>query len=811
MDKSKILLVGLEREMEASYLDYAMSVILGRALPDARDGLKPVQRRILYSMYESGIYPNKPYKKSAHVVGNVLGRYHPHGDAAVYDALVRMAQDFSFRYPLVDGHGNFGSIDGDEPAAMRYTEVRLTPIAMEMLEDIDKNVVDFVPNYDNSLKEPTVLPTKVPQLLINGTSGIAVGMATNIPPHNIGEVIDALLYLIENPNATLEEILNFIPGPDFPTGATIIGKKGIIESYRTGKGKIIVRSKYKIEENKKGEKSIVVTEIPYQINKANLLTQIAELVQEKKIQGIKDLRDESDKHGIRIVIELKKEADPNVIINQLYKHTPLESTFGVILLAVINGQPKLFSLLELLKVFLDHRKEVVIRRTKFDLEKAQNRAHILEGLLIAMQNLDEVVKIIRSSPNVEKARESLILKLKLTQTQAQAILDMRLHQLTALEREKIEKEAKELNEEIKKLKAILSDENLLWKVIEDELKEIKKKYADKRRTEIVEEEREILTVEDLIPDNPEVVCLTQDGYVKRLPLSTYQLQKRGGKGLNTLANQNQDVITNLAITTTRSNLLLFSNLGKVYSIKTYEIAETSRQSKGVSLREYINLSSGEKITEIISVNSQNNYKYLLFVTSKGIIKKTPFEEFANIRRSGVIAISLEEGDYLVNVIPTSGNDEIMIFTNNGQGIRISEKEIREMGRVAQGVRGIKLREDDKVISGIIVEPNKDILFITQKGFGKRVKAEEFHLQGRGGIGVKAIKITQKTGGLIQAKCVSENDEVLISTVKGQFLRIAVNNIPVQGRNSQGVKLVTLSPDDSVIAIDLINGNKNEEL
>ncbi|MCS7202007.1 MAG: DNA gyrase subunit A [Dictyoglomus sp.] len=803
MEKNKIFLVGLEKEMEASYLDYAMSVIVGRALPEARDGLKPVQRRILYSMYESGVHAGKPYKKSAHIVGNVLGRYHPHGDAAVYDALVRMAQDFSFRYPLVDGHGNFGSIDGDEPAAMRYTEVRLTPISMEILEDLDKDVVDFVPNYDNSLKEPVVLPSKVPQLLINGSSGIAVGMATNIPPHNLSEIIDALLYIIENPNCDIEEILKIISGPDFPTGGIIIGKKGIRESYLTGKGKIIIRAKLKVEENKKGDKSIIITEIPYQVNKANLLTQIAELVQEKKIQGIKDLRDESDRHGIRVVIELKKEADPKIIINQLYKHTPLETTYGIILLAVLDGQPKLFNLLELLKVFLDHRKEVVTRRVKYDLEKAQKRVHILEGLLIALQNLDEVIRIIKSSQNTEKAKENLVLKFKLSHNQAQAILEMRLQQLTTLEREKLEKESKNLYSEIEKLKSILEDEKLLWKEISEELKEIKKKYADKRRTEIQEEEKESLTIEDLLPDNPEVVCITQEGYIKRLPLSTYQLQRRGGKGLNTLANQHQDIITNLTITSTKSSLLFFSNLGRVYSIKTYELPETSRQSKGASLREYINLSDEEKITEIISINSDLKGKYLFFITSRGTVKKTLFDEFLNVRKGGINAISLEKGDFLVNVLLTSGEDEVMLFTKKGFAIRISEKQVREMGRNAQGVIGIKLQEEDYVIGGIIVKEGKDILLVTSNGFGKRISINEFHVQGRGGRGVRAIKISKKTGELIQVKDIAEDDEILLSTSRGQIIRLAGNSIPVQKRNSQGVKLVSLSSEDQVIALDLI--------
>lgn len=807
-ERSKVILVGLEKEMESSYLDYAMSVIVGRALPDARDGLKPVQRRIIYSMYESGMFYNRPYKKSAHVVGNVLGRYHPHGDAAVYEALVRMAQDFSFRYPLVDGHGNFGSIDGDEPAAMRYTEVRLSSIASELIADIEKNVVDFTPNYDNSLKEPVVLPTKVPQLLMNGSSGIAVGMATNIPPHNLGELVDALLYLIEKPDAEIDELLNFIKGPDFPTGGIIVGKKGIKESYLTGKGKLTIRGKIKIEETKKGDKNIIITEIPYMVNKANLLTQIAELVQEKKITGIKDLRDESDRHGIRVVIELKKEAEPQIVINQLYKHTQLETTFGVIMLAILDGQPKIFNLKELLNIFLNHRKDVVIRRTKFDLEKARARAHILEGLIIALDHLDEVISIIRQSENAEKAREKLMIRYKLTQTQAQAILDMRLHQLTKLEKEKLIEEMEEIRENIKKLEKILNDEKELWKVISEELKEVKKKYADERKTIIEEEEKTDITIEDLLPDNPEVVCLTHEGYIKRLPLSTYQIQKRGGKGLNTLANNGTDIITSFVVTSTRSTLFLFSNKGKVYSIKTYELDETSRQSKGISIKEYINISEGEKITEIISLNQIPQDLYFLFVTSKGIVKKTPVEEFENVRKNGIYAIKINEDDYLVNVFLTTGKDQILLFTRKGNTIRFKEEDVRPMGRLAQGVIGIKLRKNDSVIGGVILKEEKNILLVTELGIGKRVNPQEFTLQKRGGIGIRAIKITPRTGDLIGVKNVSEKDEILISTKKGQILRIEVKNIPVFSRNSQGVKLVKLNSDDLVVSIDLV---ENEEL
>lgn len=807
-EKSKIILVGLEKEMENSYLDYAMSVIVGRALPDARDGLKPVQRRIIYSMYESGMFYNKPYKKSAHVVGNVLGRYHPHGDAAVYEALVRMAQDFSFRYPLIDGHGNFGSIDGDEPAAMRYTEVRLSSIASELIADIEKNVVDFIPNYDNSLKEPVVLPTKVPQLLMNGSSGIAVGMATNIPPHNLGELIDALLYLIEKPEAEIDELINFIKGPDFPTGGIIVGKKGIKESYLTGKGKITIRGKVKIEETKKGDKNIIITEIPYMVNKANLLTQIAELAQEKKITGIKDLRDESDRHGIRVVIELRKEADPQIVMNQLYKHTQLETTFGVIMLAILDGQPKVFNLKELLHIFLNHRKDVVTRRTKFDLEKAKARAHILEGLIIALDHLDEVITIIRQSENAERAKEKLMLKYKLTQTQAQAILDMRLHQLTKLEKEKLIKEMEEIKEDIKNLEKILNDEKELWRVISEELKEIKKKYADERKTIIEEEEKTDITIEDLLPDNPEVVCLTHEGYIKRLPLSTYQIQKRGGKGLNTLANNGTDVITSFVVTSTRSTLFLFSNKGKVYSIKTYELDETSRQSKGISVKEYININAEEKITEIISLNQIPKDLYFLFVTSKGIVKKTPVEEFENVRKTGIYAIKINEDDYLVNVFLTTGTDQILLFTKKGNAIRFKEEDVRPMGRVAQGVIGIKLRKNDSVIGGVILKETKNILLVTELGIGKRVNPQEFTLQKRGGIGIRAIKITPRTGDLIGVKNVSEKDEILISTKKGQILRIGINNIPILSRNSQGVKLVKLNSDDSVVSIDLV---ENEEI
>jgi len=802
-EKSKVILVGLEREMENSYLDYAMSVIVGRALPDARDGLKPVQRRIIYSMYESGILHNRPYRKSAHVVGNVLGRYHPHGDAAVYEALVRMAQDFSFRYPLIDGHGNFGSIDGDEPAAMRYTEVRLSPIASELIADIEKDVVDFVPNYDNSLREPVVLPTKIPQLLMNGSSGIAVGMATNIPPHNLGELIDALLYLIEKPTAEIKELLNFIKGPDFPTGGIIIGTKGIRESYLTGKGKLTVRGKLVIEETKKGDKNIIIKEIPYMVNKSNLLTQIAELVQEKKITGIKDLRDESDRHGIRVVIELKKDADPKIVINQLYKHTQLQTTFGVIMLAILDGQPKIFNLKELLTIFLEHRKDVVIRRTKYDLEKAKARAHILEGLLIALDHLDEVISIIRQAENSEKAKEKLMLRFKLTQNQAQAILDMRLHQLTRLEKERLMEEMKQIKENISILERILKDEKELWRVISEELKEIKKKYADERKTSIEEEEKSDITIEDILPDNPEVICITQDGYIKRLPLSTYQLQRRGGKGLNTLANNNDDVITSFVVTSTRSTLFLFSNKGKVYSIKTYELDETSRQSKGIAIKEYLNIENEERITEIISLSELPKNLYFFFITSKGIVKKTPVEEFENVRKSGIYAIKIGEGDFLVNVFLTSGNNEIIIFTRKGNAIRFHEKDTRPMGRVAQGVIGIKLRKDDSVIGGVILQESKQIVLVTKYGIGKRVNPQEFSTQKRGGIGIRAIKITSKTGDLIGVKNVSENDEILISTKKGQIIRIPVNNIPILSRNSQGVKLVKLNEDDSVVSMDLV--------
>ncbi len=802
-EKSKVILVGLEREMESSYLDYAMSVIVGRALPDARDGLKPVQRRIIYSMYESGILYNRPYRKSAHVVGNVLGRYHPHGDAAVYEALVRMAQEFSFRYPLIDGHGNFGSIDGDEPAAMRYTEVRLSPIASELIADIEKAVVDFVPNYDNSLKEPVVLPTKIPQLLMNGSSGIAVGMATNIPPHNLGELIDALLYLIEKPEAEIEELLNFIKGPDFPTGGIIIGTKGIRESYLTGKGKLTVRGKLVIEETKKGDKNIIIKEIPYMVNKSNLLTQIAELVQEKKITGIKDLRDESDRHGIRVVIELKKDADPQIVINQLYKHTQLQTTFGVIMLAILDGQPKIFNLKELLTIFLEHRKDVVIRRTKYDLEKAKARAHILEGLLIALDHLDEVISIIRQAENSEKAKEKLMLRFKLTQNQAQAILDMRLHQLTRLEKERLMEEMNQIKENIANLERILKDEKELWRVISEELKEIKKKYADERKTSIEEEEKSDITIEDILPDNPEVVCITQDGYIKRLPLSTYQLQRRGGKGLNTLANNNDDVITSFVVTSTRSTLFLFSNKGKVYSIKTYELDETSRQSKGILIKEYLNIENDERITEIISLSELPKNLYFFFITSKGIVKKTPVEEFENVRKSGIYAIKIGEGDFLVNVFLTSGNNEIIIFTRKGNAIRFHEKDTRPMGRVAQGVIGIKLKKDDSVIGGVILQESKQIVLVTEHGIGKRIIPQEFSTQKRGGIGIRAIKITLKTGDLIGVKNVSENDEILISTKKGQIIRIPVNNIPILSRNSQGVKLVKLNEDDSVVSMDLV--------
>ncbi len=797
----KILEVRIEEEMKKSYIDYAMSVIVGRALPEVRDGLKPVHRRILYSMYELGLTHTKPYKKSARIVGEVLGKYHPHGDQAVYDALVRMAQDFSLRYPLIDGQGNFGSVDGDPPAAMRYTEARLAEIAEEMLADIEKDTVDFVPNFDESLKEPSVLPAKIPNLLINGASGIAVGMATNIPPHNLTEVCDAIVYLIDNPDAGIEELMEIIKGPDFPTGAFIIGRKGIIDAYTKGRGTIRLRARARVEEDKR-KKKIIITEIPYQVNKSDMIKTIANLVKDKKIEEISDLRDESDRDGIRVVIELKGNADPKVVLKKLYRHTQMEVTFGIINLALVNGEPKILTLKQLLEEFIKHRKDVITRRTKYELDKAEKRAHVLEGLIVALENLDEVIKLIRSSKEPKQAKSKLVEKFNLTETQAQAILDMRLQKLTALERESIIKEHKKLLKEIKRLKKILESEIEVLKIIKKETLEIKEKYGDARRTDIVDEEDK-LTVEDLIAKEEMIVTITQRGYIKSLPLSTYKMQRRGGKGIIGMDVVDGDVVREVIVANTHDYMLFFSNKGKVYWLKVYEIPQAGRYSKGKAIVNLLSLERGERITTSIPVKEFSKDRYVLFVTKNGKIKKTPLEAFSNPRRGGIIAINLEEGDELIEVELVGEDDEVMLATKYGKAIRFSLANVRPMQRNAQGVKGIELRVRDEVIGVEVVKPGESLLAITQNGYGKRTRIEDYPLQNRGGKGVINIIPSVRNGLVVGILSVKDEDEVLIASAKGLVIRVPVKEISLMGRNTQGVKIMNLEAGDSVVALSKV--------
>lgn len=792
------ILVNIEEEMKVSYLDYAMSVIIGRALPEVRDGLKPVQRRILYAMFREGLLPGKKYSKCAGVVGEVLKKYHPHGDAAVYDALVRLAQDFNMRYPLVDGQGNFGSIDGDPPAAYRYTEARLAKLAEELLSDIDKETVDFVPNFDETTEEPKVLPSRIPNLIINGSSGIAVGMATNIPPHNLGEVIDGLVYLLENPDATVNELMNFIKGPDFPTGGVIHGTTGIREAYEHGKGLIKIRAKARVEKEYRGGENIIISELPYQVNKARLIEKIAELVRDKKLEGISEIRDESDRDGIRIVLELKRGEMAEVILNNLYKHTQMESTFGVIMLALVGGQPHILNLKRLLSYFLQHRRDVVIRRTRYELRKAEERAHILEGLKIALDNLDEIISLIRTSKSPDDAKESLVRRFPLTEIQAQAILDMKLQRLTGLEREKIVNEYSETLKEIERLRAILGSEALVSKIIKDELLDIKSRYADERRTEITEETKEI-TIEDLITEEEMVITLSHQGYIKRNPLSAYRSQRRGGKGLTGMETKEEDYVEQLFIGSTHDYMLFFSNLGRLYWLKTYQIPEAGRTAKGKALVNLLALSEGERITTALPIRDFKE-GYLVMFTKKGIVKKTLLEEYSNPRGKGVIAITLDEGDELIAVRKTNGQNDFIIGTREGLSIRFNEEDVRPMGRIARGVIGIRLQEGDEVVSAEVIETNTTLLTVTEKGFGKRTALNEYPVQGRGGKGVISIKVTPKGGkavGLIQVR---DEDEVVMITNSGKLIRTVANNISILGRNTQGVKLMDVEPDDRVVSI-----------
>jgi DNA gyrase subunit A len=790
--------VSIEEEMKGSYLDYAMSVIIGRALPEVRDGLKPVQRRILYAMFREGLLPGRKYSKSAGVVGEVLKKYHPHGDSAVYDAMVRLAQDFNMRYPLVDGQGNFGSVDGDPAAAYRYTEARLAAIAEELLADIDKNTVDFIANFDETTEEPVVLPSRVPNLIINGSSGIAVGMATNVPPHNLGEIIDGLVKLVDNPNTTLKELMTSIKGPDFPTGGIIHGTDGIMQAYNEGKGLIKVRAKARIEREHRGGENIIVTELPYQVNKARLIEKIAELVREKKIEGISELRDESDRDGVRVVLELKRGEMAEVVLNNLYKHTQMETTFGIIMLALVNGQPRILTLKKLLGHFLQHRRDVVLRRTRFELKKAEERAHILEGLKIALDHLDEIIALIRKSKTPEEARTALIRDYPLSEIQAQAILDMKLQRLTGLEREKIVKEYTETLKEIERLRAILGNDALVSQIIKDELLDIRKRYADERKTEISPETKEI-TIEDLITEEEMVITLSHQGYIKRNPLSAYRSQRRGGKGLIGMETKEEDFVNELFIGTTHDYMLFFSNLGRLYWLKIYQIPEAGRAAKGKALINLLALSEGERITTALPVRDFKE-GYLVMFTKNGTVKKTALEEYSNPRGKGIIAISLEEGDELIAVRKTDGKSDLIIGTKNGISIRFNEEDVRDMGRTARGVRGIRLVAGDEVVSAEVAGERTALITVTERGLGKRSKIEDYPVQGRGGKGVISIKLTERSGRAVGLMQVRDEDEVVMITSSGKLIRTLAGNISLHGRNTQGVRLMDVEGADKIVSI-----------
>ena len=805
----KVIERDIEKEMRTAYIDYAMSVIVSRALPDVRDGLKPVHRRILYSMYEDGITSDKPYRKCANTVGSVLGRYHPHGDASVYDAMVRLAQDFSQRYPFVDGHGNFGSIDGDTAAAMRYTEARMSKISETMLTDIEKNTVDFMPNYDDRLKEPTVLPAKIPALLVNGSSGIAVGMATNIPPHNLTEVINGIIRIIDEDNVTDEELIEIIKGPDFPTGGLILGHDGIRDAYTTGRGKIRVRGESEIEEMSNNKQRIIITSLPYQVNKAKLIENVATLVKEKKIEGISEIRDESDRDAkVRIVIELKRDVNAQVILNQLYKHTQLQDTFGVIMLALVNGEPKVLTLRQCLDEYINHRKAVVLRRTQFDLDKALARAHILEGLKIALDNIDEVIEIIRNS--YDDAKERLMTRFKLSDIQAQSILDMRLKTLSGLQREKIEEEYNELMKLIAHLRDILASDKLVYDIIKEELLQIKQKYGDERKTRIIAAEGEI-DIEDLIKEEQTVITLTHFGYVKRMPVDTYKSQKRGGKGIAGLATRESDFVKQIITASTHDTLLCFSNKGKLYRLKGYEIPEAGRTAKGTAIVNLIQLDPGERISAVIPISNFADGKYLLMGTKNGLIKKTALAEYDSTRKSGLIGITLKEDDELIDVRLTDGQDDVILVTNKGLCITFSEKDVRPMGRSAQGVIGIRLNKDDFVIGmeSIIEGDDKaTLLAITENGFGKRTELEEYRVQTRGGKGVITYKITNKTGNLIGIRIATDNEDVMLITEKGTIIRLKVKDINILGRSTQGVTLMR-TDEGKVVSIETTETEEEE--
>ena len=801
--QDKIVPVNLAEVMSTSYIDYAMSVIVARALPDVRDGLKPVHRRILYAMQEAGMGSNKPYKKSARIVGEVLGKYHPHGDSSVYDAIVRMAQDFSIRYPLADGHGNFGSVDGDPAAAMRYTEVRMSKIAELMLQDIDKETVDFIPNYDESLKEPSVLPAKFPQLLVNGSSGIAVGMATNIPPHNMREVIDGVLMLIDNPEATVDELMTVVKGPDFPTGGQILGLEGVRSAYRTGRGVVPMRAEAHIETMSSGKAQIIVSELPYQVNKARLVEKIADLVRDKTIDGITALRDESDRNGMRIVMELRRDANANVILNQLYKHTQMQDSFGVIMLALVDGRPRVLNLKEVLHYYILHQEDVITRRTKYELAKAEARAHILEGLTIALDHLDAVIKTIRESRTADIARAALMDGFALSEKQAQAILDLRLQRLTGLEREKIQEEYQEVLKTIEYLKSVLADESKIFGIIKDELTKVKEQFGDDRRTRITLDASD-MAIEDLIAEEDVVLTLTHGGYVKRIALDTYRNQKRGGRGVTGMGTKETDFVEQLLVTTTHQTILFFTNRGLVYRLKGYDIPESARQAKGTAIVNLLPLSGGETITAVIPVNAFREDRYLFMATRKGIVKKTVLKEFDTARKGGLIALSLDEDDDLIGVKATDGERQIVIGTRDGLAIVFEEADVRVMGRQARGVYGIRLSDMDEVVGMDTIKPEHEILTVTEEGYGKRTVVSEYRVQQRGGKGIINMKVTEKTGAVVGLKIVHPGQELMLITTGGIVIRTNVDEVSTISRNTQGVKIIKTDDGDRVASLAVMD-------
>lgn len=795
----KVVPVQIVDEMKTSYINYAMSVIVERALPDVRDGLKPVQRRILYGMSELSLWPDKPHKKSARIVGEVMGKYHPHGDAAIYDAMVRMAQDFSYRYCLVDGHGNFGSVDGDPPAAMRYTEARLSPFAVKMLQDIDKNTVDFGPNFDESLEQPLVLPARFPNLLVNGASGIAVGMATNIPPHNLGEIIDGLVAMIDDPEITIDGLMKYIKGPDFPTGGIILGREGIKKAYQTGRGSIKVRAKTSIETLSNGKPRIIVHELPYMVNKAALIEKIAELVRDKKIDGITDLRDESDRQGMRIVMDLRRDVNPHVVLNQLFKHTQLQDTFGVIMLALVDNQPKVMNLFEALHYYLEHQREVVTRRTRFLLEKAEERAHILEGLKIAVANLDRVIKIIRGSADDQEAKAALIAEFALSEKQAIAILDMRLRRLTALEIDKLEAEYQDLLGKIAYYKEILADVRKVYAIVRDELLEVKEQYADSRRTTIGSAVGDF-EMEDLVADEAIVVNITHQGYIKSIPVDTYKPQKRGGRGVTGAMPKEEDFVEHLFITSTHADILFITNRGRMHKLKGYQIPQAGRKARGTPIINLIQIMPGETINAVIPIKEFDPDAYLFMGTKMGRVKKTALSEFENIRSNGINAIDLVDGDELIGVRLTNGNQEVMLVTKQGMSIRFSEEDVRPMGRMTRGVIGIKLQEGDEVVGLDVVRPNSEVLVISRYGYGKRTAIDEYRLQSRGGYGIKTMNVTAKNGPIVGMKIVRDDYDIMLTTAEGIIIRVPVEDISSFGRATQGVRIMRLDEGDFVVAV-----------